>query len=136
MSLKVEMFLFKSLGNISLPLMKTKQILPEELLIHAPSEKEIVVAGGFDNEQEVRSSVPTRDLSELSASHEEADTRIILQAINAQTNSVVVSATDTDAIYFHFKRVHYQTCVWKQTVLLYPFFQIPVLWVGKETILE
>ncbi|KAJ8309682.1 hypothetical protein KUTeg_011547 [Tegillarca granosa] len=72
------------------------RFLSEELLIHAPSEKEIVVAGGFDNEQEVRSSVLTRDLSELSASHEEADTRIILQAIDAQTSSVVVCAMDID----------------------------------------
>ncbi|KAJ8314339.1 hypothetical protein KUTeg_008900 [Tegillarca granosa] len=46
--------------------------------------------------EDLTTSVLTRDLTELSASHEEADTRIILQAIDAQTNSVVVCATDID----------------------------------------
>jgi len=55
--------------------------LSEELLLHAPEDKVLVVAGGFTDELEVRSSKATTDLQELSASHEEADTRLVLYTV-------------------------------------------------------
>lgn len=76
----------------------------------APDDKEIVVAGGFREELEVRSSKATTDLTHLKATHEEADTRLVLHAVHAssQFNTVVVSSRDTDVLVLlvsHFTRV-------------------------------
>lgn len=84
--------------------------LSEELCSQAPDDKEIVVAGGFREELEVRSSKPTTDLTHLKATHEEADTRLVLHAVHAssQFNTVVVSSRDTDVLVLlvsHFTRV-------------------------------
>ena len=48
---------------------------------------------------EVRSSrITTGQLLYLSGNHEEADTRVVLHAMNASTDAVVVSARDTDVL--------------------------------------
>jgi len=87
--------------------------LSEELCSQAPDDKEIVVAGGFREELEVRSSKATTDLTHLKATHEEADTRLVLHAVHAssQFNTVVVSSRDTDVLVLlvsHFTRVQYE----------------------------
>ena len=82
--------------------------LSEELCIQAPDYKEIVVAGGFRDELEVRSSKTSTDLAQLKATHEEADTRLVLHAVHSQFNTVVVSSRDTDVLVLlvsHFPRV-------------------------------
>lgn len=73
-------------------------LLSEELCSQAPDDKEIVVAGGFKDELEVRSSKTTTDLTHLRATHEEADTRLVLHAVHSQCNTVVVSSRDTDVL--------------------------------------
>ena len=83
--------------------------LSEELIIQAPDGKEIVVGGGFREEHEVRSSRSTTDLSQLKATHEEADTRMVLHAVHSQHNTVVVSSKDTDVLVLllsHFQHIH------------------------------
>jgi hypothetical protein len=47
------------------------RFLSHELLAQAPANKEIVVAGGFHDEREVRSSNMSTDLSNLNAVHKE-----------------------------------------------------------------
>ena len=67
-----------------------------------------MVAGGFEDELEVQSSVGAADVNSLRASHEEADTRLVLHAIQSSCNSVVVSARDTDVLLLlaaHFQRM-------------------------------
>jgi hypothetical protein len=84
------------------------RFLSEELLAHAPGDTEIVVAGGFDDEREIRSSRGNTDLTPLKATHEEADTRIILHVIDSRLDTVVVCARDTDVMLLlvaHFPRV-------------------------------
>ena len=83
-------------------------LLSEELCSQAPADKEIVVAGGFREEREVRSSNTTTDLTKLRATHEEDDTRLMLRAVHSQHNTVVVSSRDTDVLVLlvsHFSRV-------------------------------
>ena len=63
--------LSKKLANfLSLPNNKADfaNLLSEELCSQAPADKEIVVAGGFREEREVRSSNTTTDLTKLSLS--------------------------------------------------------------------
>ncbi len=72
--------------------------MSEELFFQAPDYKEIVVAGGFREELEVRSSKTTTDLTQLRATHEEADIRLMLHAVHSQFNTVVVSSGDTDVL--------------------------------------
>ena len=66
----------------------------------APDDKEIVVAVGFREELELEasSSKTTTDLTQLRATHEEADTRLMLHAVHSQFNTVVVSSRDTDVL--------------------------------------
>ena len=45
--------------------------LSEEMCSQAPDDKEIVVAGGFRDELEARSSKTTTDMTQLRATHEE-----------------------------------------------------------------
>ena len=84
------------------------RFLSEQLITRAPESKEIVTAGGFRDELEVRSSTPTTSLSCLNANHEEADTRLALHAMNV-TNDAVVVPRDTDVLVIlvsHFHRMH------------------------------
>ena len=74
--------------------------------MQAPKDKEIVVAGGFRKELEVKSSKGTTDSTPLKSTHEEADTRLVLHAIHSQFNTVVVSSRDTDVLLLlvsHFR---------------------------------
>ena len=94
---------------LSLPENKTDlaNFLSEELCSHAPSDKEIVVAGGFREETEVRSSRRETNLTHLESTHEEADTRLVLHAVHSKFNTVVVSSRNTDVLLLlvsHFKR--------------------------------
>ena len=72
--------------------------LSEELCSQATSEQEIVVAGGFKDEREVRSSKTSTDIAQLRATHEEADTRLVLHALNCPFEVVVVASKDTDVL--------------------------------------
>ncbi len=77
-----------------------------ELCSQAPEEKEIVIAGGFTEELEVRSSKETSDLHAQRSTHE-ADTRMVLYAVHGQFRTVVVSSQDTDVLLLlvaHFER--------------------------------
>ena len=58
-------------------------LLSEELCSQAPDDKEIVIAGGFRDELEVRSSKTTTDLTQLRVTHKEADTRLVLHAVHS-----------------------------------------------------
>ena len=66
--------------------------LSEALIANAPPQKEIVVAGGFEDELEVQSSVGSTDVANLRATHEEADTRLVLHALQSSCSTVVVYA--------------------------------------------
>jgi uncharacterized LabA/DUF88 family protein len=82
-------------------------LLSNELCTQAPDDKEIVVAGGFREELDVRSSKGVTDLNALKSTHEEADTRLVLHAVNSQFRTVVVSSRDTDVLLLlvsHYER--------------------------------
>ena len=91
--------------------------LSEELIMQAPSDQTVmVVAGGFDNEETVECNHPELDISDLRASHEEADTRIVLHAIHCANKSgavnILVSARDTDVLILllaHFHEIKVDT---------------------------
>jgi hypothetical protein len=81
------------------------------IIAAAPSEKTIVVAGGFISETEVQSSDTCMDTVLLQGNHEEADTRVILHCIHTDANIIVVTARDTDILVLllaHFKKM---TCL-------------------------
>jgi hypothetical protein len=82
--------------------------LSEQLYLQAPADKEILVAGGFKDELMVKSSKDTTDVTPFKSTHEEADTRLVLHAINSQFNTVVVVSRDTDVLLllvYHFQRM-------------------------------
>ena len=84
--------------------------LSEELCSQAPVDKEIVVACGFTDEVEVKSSTGATDLGPLKSTHEEADTRLVLHAVHSQFHTVV-SSRDTDVLLLlvsHFQRMQCQ----------------------------
>ena len=64
----------------------------------APDDKEIVVDVGFTEELKARLSKTTTDLAQLRATHEEADTRLVLHAMYSQFNTVGVSSRDTNVL--------------------------------------
>ena len=72
--------------------------LSEELCSQAPVDKEIVVAGGFRDELEIKSSTGATDLGPLKSTHEEADTRFVLHAVHSQFHTVVVFSRDIDVL--------------------------------------
>ena len=72
--------------------------LSTQLKLKAPYEKEIVTSGGFMDELEVWSSKDTTNTSQLSSTHEEADTRMIIHAINSNYKYIVVISRDTDVL--------------------------------------
>ena len=74
------------------------KFLSAQLLLQAPGEKTIIVAGGFSLEEQVESSNPLIDIEALECTHEEADTRIIFHCLKANCESVVVAARDTDIL--------------------------------------
>jgi len=74
------------------------RFLSEHIIVKAPPDKVVVAAGGFANEREVQSSERAIDLSALKATHEEADTCLIVHCINSSLDNVVVSARDTDVL--------------------------------------
>ena len=66
------------------------------------------MAGGFEEETEVRSSIQSADVTPLMVTHEETDTRLVLHAVNCSKDDIVVSARDTDVLLSlvdHFPRV-------------------------------
>ena len=73
-------------------------------------DKEIVVAGGFRNELEVKSSAGTTDLGPLKSTNEEADTRFVLHAVHSQFHTVDVSLRYTDVLFLvsHFQSMSCQ----------------------------
>ena len=51
--------------------------LSEQVLLQAPHDKVLFVAGGFIKEDHLECSVDYVDVTELKALHEEADTRLV-----------------------------------------------------------
>ena len=74
------------------------RFLPEKLVSSTPHYKEIIAAGGFEDELEVQSSKVTTDIYSLRARHEEADARMFLHAIKSDSQTVAVHAKDTDVL--------------------------------------
>ena len=82
--------------------------LSEQLYLQAPTDKEILVAGGFRDELMVKSTQDITDVTPFKSTHEEADTRLVLHAIHCQFNTVVVASRDTDVLLllvYHFQRM-------------------------------
>ena len=73
-------------------------------------EKEVVTSGGFKDELEVWSSRNNTDACQLSSNHEEADTRLILHAINSNYKHIVVSSRDTDVLVLLVSHFHKTNC--------------------------
>ena len=87
------------------------RFLSEMVIEKAPGHKVFVVAGGFAEEKEVQCSDPIADTTPLEALHEEADTRLILSAINTNAENITVAARDTDVLLLlvaHLHRMSYQ----------------------------
>ena len=74
------------------------RFLSEELLANEPSNMEIVVAGGFGNENEVKSSLGLTNLIPLRATREVADTWLVLHAITMDFDTIVVCARDINVL--------------------------------------
>ena len=73
-------------------------LLSNELIAQAPGDKSIVVAGGFRTAEDTQCTEPLVDIEMLRANHEEADTRVVLHCIHAETEDVVAAARDTDIL--------------------------------------
>ena len=79
------------------------------------ADGDIVAAGGFENSETAKCS-PERDSGILSATHEEADTLILLHAKDAQLHGfervlIVCSDTDVLVLLVHFKH-HLPREIW------------------------
>ena len=70
--------------------------LSNELIMSGKIDKTVVVAGGFVDEMVARSNGGTLILYCFKAAHEEADTRLVLHAINNEAENIVVLARDID----------------------------------------
>jgi len=64
--------------------------LSNELIRVAPPDKTIVAAGGFADEERVECTDPGRNVLNLKVCHEEADTRIIVHAVECQADCRVI----------------------------------------------
>ncbi|KAL2081649.1 hypothetical protein ACEWY4_023502 [Coilia grayii] len=77
------------------------QFLSNELERHVHHYgQEIVISGGFDHPEKVASAANT-DVSQLQATHEEADTRILLHAVDATAKGyqrLIIQCRDTDVL--------------------------------------
>ena len=82
-----------------LPINRTLHFyFPMKLIAQAPGDNIIVVAGGFRTAEYTQCTEPLVDIEILRANHEEADTRVVLHSIHAETEDVVVAARDTDIL--------------------------------------
>ena len=82
--------------------------LSQQLMLQAPSNKTVVVSGGFIDEEQVESSDPEVITDTLKAQHEEADTRMILHCTQTQASSIVIATRDTDVLVLllaHFHKI-------------------------------
>ena len=86
------------------------RILSEQLITKTPPDREIVVAGGFADELEVHSSQISTDLSDLTATHKQGDTRLVLHHIIDNFSNVVVCARDTDVLPLLMSHHHHFSC--------------------------
>lgn len=84
--------------------------LSEQLVTYPPKDKILVVAGGFEREDEVKTTDPLLDTELLQANHEEADTRVVLHSIHADVENIVVSARDTDILVLLIAHIHHMKC--------------------------
>ena len=73
-------------------------LLSNKLIAQAPGDKISVVAGGFRTAEDTQCTEPLVDIEMLRANHEEADTRVVLHCIHAETEDVVVAARHTDIL--------------------------------------
>jgi len=78
--------------------------------VNTPPDKVVVAAGGFVDEREVQSSERAIDLSALRATHEEADTRLMVNCVNSSLDNVVVLARDTDVLLLLIAHVPHIPC--------------------------
>ena len=72
------------------------------------NDKTVVVAVVFDEEMAAKSNNTTFDLDSFKATHEEADTRLVLHVINNDAEQIVVMARDTDILlllFFHMEKI-------------------------------
>ena len=97
---------FLSLGDNKADL---AHFLSVELCSQAPDNEEIVDGGGFKDELEGRSSEGLNHLT-LKSTHEEADTRLILHAVQSQFKTVVVSSRDTDVLILLISHFQHMQC--------------------------
>jgi len=86
------------------------RFLSEHVIVNAPPDKVVVAAEGFVDEREVQSSERAMDLSALKATHEEADTRLMVHCVNSSLDNVVVSARDTDVLLLLIAHVPHIPC--------------------------
>ena len=66
------------------------RFLLEQIVVNAPPDKVVVAAGGFVDEREVQPSERAIDLSALKATHEAADTHLIVHCVNSSLDNIVV----------------------------------------------
>ena len=91
-------------------------LLSEELCLQAPEDTEIVVAGKFRYELEVKSSICITDLGPMKCTHEEADTRLVLHAVHSQFHTVAMPSKGSDVLLLlvsHFQSTRCQYLLMK-----------------------
>ena len=94
-------FLKRTGNNVDLVLFVSEYIMANSK-DEIPYNKAIVIAGGFKNGEEARmvSSVSVENVEELYSTHEEADTRMVLHAINLSSrfSRIIIRTDDTDVL--------------------------------------
>ena len=108
--LKAEKFHYLWSNFISLSENKSNltAFLSNEQIMSEKIDKTVVVAGGFVDEMKARSNDGTLILDCFKAAHKEADTRLVLHAINNEAENIVVLARDTDVLLlllFHMDKI-------------------------------
>ena len=80
--------------------------LSKQLIENITDGKTLVIAGGFQQEDEVWASDRTLNLDLLKANHVEADARLVLHCVHSDAACVVVSSNDTDVLILLLAHFH------------------------------
>ena len=90
--------------------MKTARFLSEKRLAGAPTNKTIIIGGGFEEKDTVKCSRPNIAIRVLKSFHKEADTCMILHCVHSDAEFLVISCQDSDVFLLLVSQFYKLSC--------------------------